>query len=136
MCPAPKRWLYEHVRHPLACTPKRARVSTAVNFGCDTPKTHRIQSSEQSLTRPPKRLCLLYSLPSPLSARRNARTGYRQQVLQHPVDFRGLSWPQSPYPTRAVLPALADRTSLGLGPLQGLPLTVSKVSFVLGARPF
>jgi hypothetical protein len=45
----------------------------------------------------------------------------RQRAPLHRVDFRGLSKARSPYPTCAVLPALAGRASPGLMPLQGVP---------------
>jgi hypothetical protein len=68
----------------------------------------------------------------PLAAawtRTEARTRRRRRAPSHRVDYRGLSKSQSPYPTRAVLPALADRASHGLVPLQGVPFTASVVGF-------
>lgn len=146
VCPAPKRWRSRDVTAaPTAPFAEafRMRAPQGDFVRSATPKRRaaaKLPGAErrhQPPKRPPSESVARRSARRPFSARSSSQSEPtpkresrdRRRVPLHRVDFRGLSKAQSPYPTCAVLPALADRASHGLVPLQGVPSADSMVGF-------
>jgi len=122
--PSPKRW--RHGPPPKRLSIIRSPKRPDMDDPAWSSRSQRTEARSRDRHAPCSYRACKHSRRGRDSARRERRNVRAAEVRTEPViGLQGIEPTRDPYPTRALLGALAGRSSLGLDPLQGVLLTVS-----------